>query len=716
MNMLAVIAAAAAAAGQAPSDHARAPGSIITHVPASTGRYVGSPGIAILPNGDYLAKSDLFGPNSGEFEKATTQVFRSRDQGKTWSHVTDIQGLFWASIFVHRGAVYLMGPDRHYGLLVIMRSTDGGATWTEPRDADSGLLFAEGNYHCAPVPVLRHKGRLWRAMEDNTGGRTWGITFRAFMMSAPEGADLLKASSWTSSNRLASSAKWLNGRFGGWLEGNAVVAPDGRMLDILRVQTPDHEEQAALVEISPDGKTAAFDPEAGFTAFPGGAKKFTIRWDGRTKLYWSLANYVPARNRNRPPASTRNTLALICSPDLRAWQVRSIVVQHDDAVTHGFQYVDWLFEGADIIVASRTAYDDGMGGAHNQHDANYLTFHRIKGFRVLAPIDPETVRRWSAPYRGWVHHPDHVIPAEPNVPGHEEFKSTDCPTIYQIPGDPRWYVSFIAFDGKGYNSFTAASDDLIHWSDYRLAMGFGPRGQFDNGGCVLGAYLNGSYDVAGPRTLKKRDGKYWSLYGAYPLQGGYELRPGYNGVACSDDGRTWRRAKEGYTLSVHEPDCGVWEKDCIYQPWVVESGGRFYSFYNAADGGQEQTGIATSRDLLNWSRAPGNPVLHNVPGGYDEGFCSDPKVFRDGDHWTMFYFGVGRGGAHIMAAYSRDLLHWTADPEPLYKAGGNPSGLDRTYAHKISLVRNPANGVWYLFYCAVGDKGRGIGLITSKPL
>jgi len=26
-----------------------------------------------------------------------------------------------------------------------------------------------------------------------------------------------------------------------------------------------------------------------------------------------------------------------------------------------------------------------------------------------------------------------------------------------------------------------------------------------------------------------------------------------------------------------------------------------------------------------------------------------------------------------MAAFSRDLEHWTAHPEPLYKAGGNPA-------------------------------------------
>ena len=44
--------------------------------------------------------------------------------------------------------------------------------------------------------------------------------------------------------------------------------------------------------------------------------------------------------------------------------------------------MDWLFDGDDIIAACRTAYDDGLGGAHNNHDANYLTFHRIANFRT----------------------------------------------------------------------------------------------------------------------------------------------------------------------------------------------------------------------------------------------------------------------------------------------------------------------------------------------
>ena len=334
-----------------------------------------------------------------------------------------------------------------------------------------------------------------------------------------------------------------------------------------------------------------------------------------------------------------------------------------------------------------------------------------------SPIDRKTLDRWSAPYRGWYYWPEPIIASEPEIPGHETFHNTDVPCVYQMPGQPeKWYMSFIAFNGHGYNSFVAESNDLIHWKQPRLAMGFGKPGEFDHGGCVIGAFLYDSYDIRAPRVLKRRDGKFWTLYGCYPRQGGYELRPGYEGVAISGDGLIWRRAKDQPILSVSDADCGAWEKSCIYQPWLVEHEGKLYDFYNAAQGGVEQTGLALSTDLLSWKRYAGNPIIRVRLKGYDERFASDPKVFRDGDHWTMFYFGVGRGGAHIMVAFSRDLLHWTAHPEPLYKAGGHPGGLDKTYAHKISLVYRPESETFYMYYCAVGSKGRCIGLITSKRL
>ena len=87
-----------------------------------------------------------------------------------------------------------------------------------------------------------------------------------------------------------------------------------------------------------------------------------------------------------------------------------------------------------------------------------------------ATIDSKTVKKWSAPYRNWHYYPDHVIAPKPNIKGFEDVHKTDVPTVFQIPGDKKWYMTFIGFDGKGYQSFIAESDDLIHWTNMRLAM------------------------------------------------------------------------------------------------------------------------------------------------------------------------------------------------------------------------------------------------------
>lgn len=366
-------------------DFSKVPGVVVDHLPASSGMYVGSPSIAILPGGDYVASHDLFGPKSTERDRAVTWVFRSSDRGQTWTRQAEVQGQFWSTLFVHRGDLYLMGTWAHYNNVVIRRSTDGGRTWTEPKDSASGLL-REGRYHCAPVPVVEHAGRLWRGVEDTTEPRRWGMPFRAMMMSAPVGADLLRAESWTTADPIASDKAWLDGRFNGWLEGNAVVTPEGRLVDLLRVDCPEGG-RAALVRMSDDGRKASFDPSGGFIDFPGGAKKFTVRYDPESKRYWSLANYVPPKYRDVKAGGVRNTLALTSSADLVRWRIDCILLHHPDVRRHGFQYPDWQFDGPDLVAAVRTAFDDGLGGAHNAHDANFLTFHRLKDFRRLTLAD-----------------------------------------------------------------------------------------------------------------------------------------------------------------------------------------------------------------------------------------------------------------------------------------------------------------------------------------
>ncbi len=362
------------------------PGVVIDHTPAATRTYIGSPSLAILTNGNYIASHDFFGPGCSNNHSV---IFRSADRGTNWRKISELDGQWWSTLFVHQNALYIVGTTTEYGNAVIRRSLDGGVTWTTPRDSASGLLRSNGQYHCAPMPVIEHAGRLWRGMERRDPPSAWGKNFCAGMMSVSTNADLLDARAWTFSNFLHGDQGWVSGTFGGWLEGNAVIAPDGRMLDVLRVDTTGYPEQAALVEISADGRVASFDAKTGFLDFPGGAKKFTIRRDPKRDVYWSLATIVPERFQSKAkPSTVRNTLALISSPDLRTWSVRCMLLQNDDVANHGFQYVDWLFDGDDIIAACRTAFDDEAGGAHRAHDANYLTFHRISTFRTRTMADP----------------------------------------------------------------------------------------------------------------------------------------------------------------------------------------------------------------------------------------------------------------------------------------------------------------------------------------
>lgn len=375
----ALAAASRKAQSQAANPILTPPGSVIAHSPAGTRRFLGSPSLAILPDGTYVASHDDFGPGGA---KNQTWIYQSRDKGTTWQLLAEVPNQYWSTLFGHRGALYIVGTTREYGFLVIRRSEDGGKTWSASTDENTGLLRADGKYHCAPVPVVFQDGRIYRAFEDAQGPGGWGSHFRSFVISAPDDADLLRRENWTFSNALARDPAWLNGKFGGWLEGNAVAAPGGGIVNILRVDYRSREEKAALQTLSADGKTLNFDAQSGFIEFPGGAKKFTIRRDDKGD-YWTLSNWIAPSEVVTNIERTRNTLALAHSTDLKNWEVRAVLLHHADNLRHGFQYADWHFDGDDIIAVVRTASDDETGGAPNCHDSNFITFHRFAGFRAL---------------------------------------------------------------------------------------------------------------------------------------------------------------------------------------------------------------------------------------------------------------------------------------------------------------------------------------------
>lgn len=352
------------------------PGAVVYHIDISGGRFVGSPSLVRLPSGTLIASNDLFGLGQGDMPP--TLIHRSEDDGSRWEQIAQVDGQFWSSLFLHGDDLYLMGTTAEYGSVAIRRSSDEGGTWTTPSDSTVGLLAADAPYHAAATPVVQFEGRVWRAMEWVREPIVWPSSFEAALFWANSGSDLLRADSWNATEH--HSFPSTDSGFG-WLEGNPVVTREGELVNVLRVHVRDEAERAALLSVT--GLATAspiLSSEPMFAPLSGASKKFSIRFDPESDRYFTLVNITEGTPSN--PSIWRNRLALASSRDLLAWDYHVVLLSHADAARHGFQYAEWQLDGDDLIFLSRTAYDDDAGGAENYHDANYLTFHRLRGFRA----------------------------------------------------------------------------------------------------------------------------------------------------------------------------------------------------------------------------------------------------------------------------------------------------------------------------------------------
>lgn len=310
------------------------------------------------------------------------------------------------------------------------------------------------------------------------------------------------------------------------------------------------------------------------------------------------------------------------------------------------------------------------------------------------------------------------------VEGTFDSRAVDCPTVFRHNG--RFCMMYVGFDGAGYQTALATSDDLLHWTHKGIILPRGSARGWDSVG-MGGTGLLMENELWGERRLKKHDGKYWLMYHAYPGEG-YEEGAAEVGLAWTEDEELLDWHFVGDPVFSWR-DGAAWERGGLYKTFLMEHEGKFYVFYNAKDitdgSWTEQTGMAVSDDMLHWSRPFDHPVLPVTPGAWDSVFASDPQVFRDSEanQWVMFYFGLGNLSACEGIAVSDDLRTWKKFPAPILTIGRSGT-LDSKYAHKPGMIVH--DGALYHFYCACrpsmdgdpctnGGEFRCITVARNKP-
>ncbi len=344
-----------------------------------SGNYLCSPSLVKYPDGTLLASMDVFKP---EAPQNLTLIYRSDDNGQTWYYVSELMPCFWGKMFLHKNELYMLAVSTEYGDLLIGKSTDKGKTFTTPTVLLRGSSSNKSaGVHKNPQNVVFYKGRIYETLEWGT----WGTPYKhaAMVMSCDENEDLLIAENWHFTEPLAYNPKWEGvavGQAMGTLEGTLCVNPKGELMNVMRYQTTINSVPKYGLVLQYRVNTE--DPDAPLTyshstKFPANRSKFMMKYDSVSKKYYSVATRILSDS----GIDNRNLLSLMVSDDMENWEVLSDLLDYrtHNAAKVGFQYVDFEFDGEDIIYLCRTS----LNNANNFHDANYSTFHRISNFRNL---------------------------------------------------------------------------------------------------------------------------------------------------------------------------------------------------------------------------------------------------------------------------------------------------------------------------------------------
>lgn len=372
--------------------------------------YIEGCGMARLDNGALIAAVPVVPRFLWSKERRTkfsrTHMMSSGDGGDTWRRIAELP-YYSACPWVYEDKLYLFankgGTDYRNDDLLLLSSSDGGQTWSDPV-----TLFAGHFWNCHTGMVIRGSTLYWAVDDLGLGPAYESPNVPPGARRAPRAiaGDLARGpmdpKSWRMSNPVpfpGMADNLGNAKFdekgSHYLEPNVIdVQGRLRMLATVKLRGQTTANLCALLELSEweGGLNLSF---VQYAPMPGGQLKFCVVWDEISRMFWATANVAADSQRvcdwrdsddkdpdkvfpSIPGGDDRRFLLLFYGLDGLNWFQAGCVAMAD-RLTQSFMYAKPVIDGADLAIISRTCVN-----APNRHDADYATFHRVRDFRQLA--------------------------------------------------------------------------------------------------------------------------------------------------------------------------------------------------------------------------------------------------------------------------------------------------------------------------------------------
>jgi len=138
--------------------------------------------------------------------------------------------------------------------------------------------------------------------------------------------------------------------------------------------------------------------------------------------------------------------------------------------------------------------------------------------------------------------------------------------------------------------------------------------------------------------------------------------------ATSTDKVTWTEDTANNPV-LTKGSSGEWDSDLLFAPIVWKEGDTWYMLYTGYDGSSRRIGLATSSDGVSWTKDSNNPVLSGTETWEGNSIECDSIIKVDGTYY-LWYGTLGETYRKRGLATSTDLISWTKDSNnPIFSSG-----------------------------------------------